>query len=100
MRIYLSNEAAKWYKTEMNLTTGDKVRFFVRYGGYSTIHRGFSLGVELAEPFEIGSETRAEDILFFIEEKDIWYFEEYDLHISFNKLLDEPVFEYVKRSLL
>jgi uncharacterized protein YneR len=97
MHIHISNEAAKWYKTEMNLTNGDKIRFFVRYGGYSTIHSGFSLGVEKTDPIDVGANTLVEDILFFIEEKDLWYFENHDLQITYHDLRDEPVFEYVSR---
>jgi uncharacterized protein YneR len=94
MKLEVSKEAAQWYINEMNLQNGQKLRFFVRYGGCSTVQSGFSLGVEIAEPFDIGVQTNIEDILFFIEEKDLWYFDQHDLVISLNEKLNEPVFEY------
>jgi uncharacterized protein YneR len=94
MNITVSSDAAEWYKTEMALKQGDKIRFFVRYGGCSTVQTGFSLGVEITEPIDIGAQTMVNEILFFIEEKDLWYFSDYDLHVNFNPILDEAIFEY------
>lgn len=94
MKLTVTKDAAQWYINEMNLQNGQKLRFFVRYGGCSTVQSGFSLGVDIAEPFDIGVETTIEGILFFIEEKDLWYFENHDLMISFNEKLNEPVFDY------
>jgi uncharacterized protein YneR len=94
MNLEITNEAAQWYKSEMALSPGDKIRFFVRYGGCSTVQSGFSLGVDKIEPFEVGAETSAEGITFFVEEKDLWYFNDHDFLITFNQKLNEPVFEY------
>ncbi|WP_442600264.1 HesB/YadR/YfhF family protein [Neobacillus sp. D3-1R] len=94
MNIQITNEAAKWYKSEMLLKDGDKIRFFVRYGGHSTVHRGFSLGVEKEEPFDMGASATVEGITFFIEEKDLWYFSDHDLLVHYNAKIDEPEFEF------
>lgn len=96
MKISVTNEAARWYINEIDLKKGDRIRFFVRYGGCSTVQSGFSLGINQDEPFEIGVETTVEGILFFIEEKDLWYFSDHDLIVSFDLKLNEPVFEYSK----
>lgn len=94
MNLKVSKDAASWYKSEMSLKSGDKIRFFVRYGGHSTLQKGFSLGVEKELPIDIGAQTIVDDITFFIEEKDLWYFEGHDLLIKYNQYLDEPEFEY------
>lgn len=96
MNIFVTSDSANWYISEMDLTKGDKIRFFVRYGGCSTVQSGFSLGVEKAEPFEVGAQTLVNGILFYIEEKDVWYFSDHDLNVTYNVKLDEPVFEYLK----
>jgi uncharacterized protein YneR len=97
MNITVTSDAASWYKAELGLNKDDKLRFFVRYGGCSTVQSGFSLGVEKSDPFDIGVETIVDGILFFIEEKDLWYFSEHDLLVTFNSELNEPIFEYPKK---
>lgn len=96
MNIHISNEAAKWYESEMNLKQGNYVRFFARYGGCSNVQSGFSLGVSNEEPFSVGVETIHNGITYYIEEKDLWYFDDHDLIVQYNSELDEPVFEYKK----
>jgi uncharacterized protein YneR len=94
MNIYVTDEAAQWYKTELGLQEGDHLRFFVRYGGFSTVQSGFSLGVDTAEPDEVGAQICVAGITFFIESRDLWYFAEHDFHVSFNSSWNEPIFEY------
>lgn len=95
MNIQVTNDAANWYKSEMSLKDGDKLRFFVRYGGINTFQPGFSLGVEIEEPFDIGVSTIVNGITFFIEEKDLWYFSGHNIIVSFNAKINEPEFEYI-----
>lgn len=97
MNIQISNDAAAWYKEELILTNGDAVRFFVRYGGCSTIQKGFSLGISKEEPFDIGVKTEIDGITYFVEEKDLWYFDDQDLIIEYKSEFDEPVFNYGKK---
>ncbi|MGG3470498.1 HesB/YadR/YfhF family protein [Neobacillus pocheonensis] len=97
MNIQISDFAAAWYKEELNLKNGDFVRFFVRYGGCSTVQSGFSLGVSTEEPVDIGAKTAMDDITFYIEEKDLWYFDDHDLFINYHSDYEEPVFEYKKQ---
>lgn len=96
MNIQITGEAAAWYKEELDLKNGDYVRFFVRYGGCSTVQSGFSLGVSNEEPVDIGVKTEKDGITFYIEEKDVWYFDEHNLIIDFQKEYEEPVFHYKK----
>ena len=96
MNIQISSEAAAWYKKELNLKTGDFVRFYVRYGGFSTVQKGFSLGISSDEPNDIGTKTTEDGITFYIEEKDIWYFDEHDLFVTYNTKYEEPVLDYKK----
>jgi uncharacterized protein YneR len=92
MNIIIKQKAFEWYKEELDLKQGDFVRFYARYGGCSTVQKGFSLGVNKEEPISLGVKTVLEGITFFIEENDLWYFDNHDLIVDFNEQLNEPVF--------
>ncbi|MFC3886054.1 HesB/YadR/YfhF family protein [Bacillus songklensis] len=92
MNITVTNEAFQWYKDEFDLQSGDKVKFFVRYGGCSTVQKGFSLGVGKQEPVLIGAQAEIEGITFYIEDQDLWYFENRNLVVSFDETKGEPEF--------
>ncbi|MTH51849.1 hypothetical protein GKZ89_00410 [Bacillus mangrovi] len=96
MKIKMNDDAAKWYKDELHLDAGDSVRFFVRYGGSSTIQKGFSLGVVQENKEEAGASAEACGIEFFVSEQDLWYFDGNDLLIKFDEDNNEPVFDYEK----
>ncbi|MBD1379349.1 HesB/YadR/YfhF family protein [Metabacillus arenae] len=94
MKITISEKAFNWYKDELSLNSDDNVRFFVRYGGCSTVQKGFSLGVAKDEPEEIGSDVNLNGIKFFVEDSDIWYFDGQDLFVDFDEELMEPSFDF------
>jgi uncharacterized protein YneR len=96
MKIHITNEAAAWYKKELGLSKGDYVRFFARYGGCSTVQSGFSLGISTDEPIDIGTKSEVDGINFYIEEKDLWFFDDHDLTIEYKETYEEPVFQYNK----
>ncbi|WP_420812543.1 HesB/YadR/YfhF family protein [Planococcus salinus] len=45
MEIKISDDAIKWFQQEMEVSKGDSIRFYVRYGGSGNLQPGFSLGV-------------------------------------------------------
>ena len=92
MNIKISDLAAAWYEQEMDLSSGDYVRFYVRYGGHSSIQQGFSLGLSNDPPVDLAIKTDKNGIIYYIEEKDIWYFENYNLSIEYNEKKNEPEF--------
>jgi uncharacterized protein YneR len=94
MKIHINDDAARWYKDELLLEEGDHLRFFARYGGCSTVQQGFSLGVASEEPVNAGAETKKDGITFFIEEKDLWFFNDQNLYVELNHKANEPVFKY------
>ncbi|MBD3107328.1 HesB/YadR/YfhF family protein [Bacillus sp. AGMB 02131] len=95
MKIIISDEAARWYENELSLKSGDYVRFFVRYGGNSTIQTGFSLGLAIEKPLSLGAIYKENGINYFIEEADLWYFDSKDLLIQFDQAVSEPIFTYL-----
>ncbi|MBM7540967.1 HesB/YadR/YfhF family protein [Amphibacillus cookii] len=93
MDITISQPAIKWFINEMNLSEGDYIRFFVRYGGHGGAQVGFSLGVSNQdEPFEPVTKTTIDGITFFVEKKDEWYFDGSDLHIKYSRKKEEIEF--------
>ncbi|MEW5550937.1 HesB/YadR/YfhF family protein [Peribacillus frigoritolerans] len=96
MKLTISDQAAKWYIDELGLQEGSHLRFYVRYGGHSTVQSGFSLGIMQEEPENKAAATTMNEINFYVEEKDLWYFDGHDLLITFNEKLTEPEFQYEK----
>ncbi|MFF2878183.1 HesB/YadR/YfhF family protein [Gottfriedia sp. NPDC057991] len=85
MKITISEDALKWFKDEMNVKEGDTIRFFARYGGNSTIHKGYSLGVTKEQPVDIGESITIDNVVYFINETDLWYFKDYNLNVIVNE---------------
>jgi uncharacterized protein YneR len=96
MKIHLSDRAKQWFKDEMDVEKGDYIKFYVRYGGSSPLHDSFSLGVTKEEPITVGEKVEVDGITYFVEEKDLWFFDGHDLHVEFDETLDEPKYEYKK----
>src|SRR5690625_5098211 len=94
LKIIISEEAAKWYKTELELSDGDYVRFYVRYGGVGGNVPGFSVGLSNESPIQIHTSVKVNNITFYIEEQDAWYYEDKNLVVIFNEQLNEPQFTY------
>jgi len=85
MKITISEDALKWFQDEMNVKEGDTIRFFARYGGNSTIHKGYSLGVTKEQPVEIGESITIDNVVYFINETDLWYFKDHNLSVIVNE---------------
>ncbi|WP_077623637.1 HesB/YadR/YfhF family protein [Sediminibacillus massiliensis] len=97
MKFSITKPAAQWYINEMDLTNGDYVRFFARYGGHGDIHRGFSLAVSLDEPNDPAFQAEVLGVTFFVEQSDAWYFNDYDFHIKYKRKYDEIEYVFEKR---
>ncbi|MCP8969137.1 HesB/YadR/YfhF family protein [Ectobacillus ponti] len=96
MKISVSKDAARWYREELHLQAGDALRFFVQYGGYSTLQKGFSLGIRQDTPALPAAKATVDDISFFIEQDDEWYFEGHDLSVTYSSGDEYPQFSYQK----
>ncbi|MGE7915336.1 HesB/YadR/YfhF family protein [Lysinibacillus xylanilyticus] len=96
MNIALTDEALQWFKREMEVESGDTIRFYARYGGSSPFHEGFSLGMTREEPIEIGVKTVLDDVTYYIDEKDLWFFNDHNLHVDVGATIDELKYDYRK----
>ncbi len=92
----MTDTAFKWFKDEMDVENGDSIKFFARYGGASPLHEAFSLGVMKEKPDLVSTETIISEIQFYVEQRDEWFFDGHDLHVSFDSVSEELVYSYKK----
>jgi len=93
MNMTVTQPALEWFQSEWGFKSGDFVRVFVRYGGNSTIHEGFSLGIAKGEPKEIGMSVTLEGITFYMEQDDVWYVNGKQLVLDYQKENEELLFK-------
>lgn len=94
MKLMITEAALEWYKREMDLSEGDFVRFFARYGGESNLQAGFSLGMMVGSPSKPTIEVMNDGITFYVEREDEWYFDNHNLTVAYNDQRDELEFQY------
>lgn len=92
--IDVTKDAAQWYKKELDLQSGQAVRFYAQYSSGGHIHPGFSLGIAVEEPKTPGEKIVVEGITFYLEQKDLWYLEGYRLNVSYDPVEDDIRYEY------
>ncbi|WP_017814961.1 MULTISPECIES: HesB/YadR/YfhF family protein [Paenibacillus] len=98
MSIAVSDEAARWYKKELDLQEGDALRFYARYSSNSDIHPGFSLGISVEPPISPGLEQKTEGIQFYMEAQDLWYLNGYKLNVEYMDNEDDIRYAYIPES--
>jgi uncharacterized protein YneR len=98
MKIEVSDSAIKWFKDEMGLEKGDKVKFFSQIYGTSPVQPGYALGfTKDNSPLDMAVYTEKEGIQFYVEERDLWFFDGHDLFVDYNEEQDElDVYNYTK----
>jgi|SRR5690625_3730570 len=97
MKIEISEKALQWFKDEVGLEEGDKVRFFTQIYGSSPIQENYALAFTIDnDTSDAVVSTVSDGITFFINETDLWFFKEYDLYVEYNEVLDEVKYEYKK----
>lgn len=94
MNIVISNRALTWFLDEMGVQSGDTIRFYPRYGGSSPFHQGFSLGMSKDDPLNPSTLLKHDGVTFFIEDDDLWFFNNHDLYVDFDQKLEELSYEY------
>lgn len=91
MKIHVSPAAFDWFKEEFSLSGGDYIRLFARYGGFGQFQQGFSLGFSSEPPKNPAVTETIENITFFIEHEDLWYFDNRSVTLDIDPELDEIV---------
>ena len=96
MNIKVTDQALRWFKEELEFSSGDMIRFYARYGGSSPFHEGFSLGMNREEWHDVGVKQTIDGVHFYIEKDDLWFFNEHDLLVDVNLETEELKYEYLK----
>jgi uncharacterized protein YneR len=96
MKIEVTDYALHWFNEEMEAKKGDTFRFFVKYGGDSPVQSGFSLGVTKETAQDVAASLDKDGLTFFIEDKDIWFFDQHDLKVDINQEVGDLNFSYSK----
>ncbi|PFJ29253.1 cytoplasmic protein [Bacillus anthracis] len=96
MKISIEYDALQWFKKELCIKQDEYIRFIVRYGGNSSIQPGYSLGIVAEKPDGEIVSVEKEGIIFFVDVDDLWYFQNYDLFVSYHEKMEEIQFNYVK----
>ena len=97
MEIKMSDTALNWFKEEVGLKAGDKIKFYTKIYGSSPVQENFSLGFTVDnEPLDIVVQTEKDGITFYVESADLWYFNGHDLHVEYNAKIDEVEYQYKK----
>lgn len=82
MSFLITAEAAKWFKDEFSLETGDDLQFYIKiYGGIPTPRASYYLGIKSRERGKSSQMAVAEGITFYFNEADSWFLDEHDLEI-------------------
>lgn len=82
MKIHVTDEALHWFKEEMELSAGQTVRLFAKYGGSTDLTHGFSVGVITEDIDNAAVETEADGIRFVVAEQDEWLFQGQDVKVE------------------
>lgn len=94
MKLTISDQALDWYVKELDLQAGDCVKFFGKVYG----ENGFSLALTKMKPTKAYTKFRFGDITFYIEEADVWFFENHNLDITFDEELKEPKYTRIEKA--
>ncbi|MGM0712849.1 HesB/YadR/YfhF family protein [Brevibacillus parabrevis] len=92
MKMTVTEAAVAWFKEEWGCQEGDSIRFFVRYGGVSTVQDSFSMGIAKELPNEIGLSTEIDGITFYMEQDELWYMNGKGLIVDYRPATDEVDF--------
>ncbi|MEH7106529.1 MULTISPECIES: HesB/YadR/YfhF family protein [Bacillaceae] len=97
MEIFISEAALSWFKEEVELASGDHVKFYSQIYGSSPIQENFALGFTVDnEPVDTAVKTEKGGIIFYVESSDLWFFNGHNLHVDYNPNKDELEFSYSK----
>ena len=97
MKITIKPNALEWFKDSMNLKKGDKVKFYSQIYGTSPVQPNFALAfTQDNNPVDMAVRTEMDGIDFYVEQRDVWFFDGHDLIVDYDPEEDELKFEYVK----
>ncbi|MFF2446305.1 HesB/YadR/YfhF family protein [Neobacillus sp. NPDC058068] len=89
MLISFDEKATLWFSKEFEINKPFSIRMFPQYAGFGEKHKGYSLAFSAENPTNAGIIKVINGITFFVEDNDVWFFEDTETYLSVNGLLDE-----------
>jgi uncharacterized protein YneR len=82
MIISIDEKAFSWFNKEFELSKPFSIRMFPQYAGFGEKHKGYSLAFSAEAPTSAGFTNEMDGITFFVEDNDIWFFDETKTYLS------------------
>lgn len=95
MQIRISDQALKFFKEDMDLGSGDAVRFTSKVYGKTNIHEGVSVMVQVSQPQKVLVSETIDGITFFAEEDDAWFYNDHSLEVDYDEEEEKLLFTFV-----
>jgi uncharacterized protein YneR len=89
MFISIDEKAGLWFSNEFEINKPYSIRMFPQYAGFGEKHKGYSLAFSAEYPANAGITKEINGITFFVEDNDVWFFEDTETYLSVDDLLDE-----------
>jgi uncharacterized protein YneR len=97
MKIEVNERVLRWFKEEVGLEEGSAVKFYPQAYGSSPVQESFALAFTIDNDLkEVAVHTVSDDITFFIEDSDLWFFNGHDLYVEYNQANDELEYKYIR----
>lgn len=92
-KLHVNEDAALWYKEQLQLQDGDYLQFFPQVYGAS-VHPNYSLGIRRKSPHHMAIQTTTAGITFYFEDADAWFLDNHSMQVT---LADDDIeFVYEK----
>lgn len=99
MFISIDEKAASWFTKEFEMNKPISIRLFPQYAGFGERNKGFSLAFSAELPANAGYTKEINQLTFYVEENDIWFFDDTETYLSFNEKLDEIQVTYKEQAI-
>jgi len=98
--LSVDKKAFHWFSDEFEIKVPSNIRLFPQYAGFGQKHKGYSLAFSVETPVNAGYSQRMDELTFFIEENDRWFFEDTKTYLYFDEVLKELAVRYEDETLI
>lgn len=89
MFITIDEKAVNWFEKEFEFNVPFSIRMYPQYAGFGEKHKGYSLAFSIETPANAAFIQKVKGMDFFVEENDVWFFEDTETYLSVDQLLNE-----------
>jgi uncharacterized protein YneR len=81
MFISIDEKALSWFSEEFEINRPLSIRLYPQYAGFGQQHKGYSIGFSVETPTNAEYSKAVNDITFYVECSDIWFFNDIDTYL-------------------